>query len=92
MEITLNQVDVAKLALTEQDTLVVTVKSDKNSLDSLTPFANLMRETFDQNKVVVIGLRGNDEVAFTIVREKPQQNYCSDCNCGKREGTENGLS
>lgn len=91
MEITFNQVDVEKLNLGPDDVLVVTVKT-KEANAGLNYFADSLRETFDKNKVVVIGLIGNDEVAFTIVREKPQQNYCSDCNCGKREGTENGLS
>lgn len=95
MEIKFNEVDVAKLNLTANDILVVSVKSkvDDTADRSLELFANSLRETFDQNKVIVLGLGEDNEVKFTVVKETPvSQNYCSDCNCGKKQGTENGLS
>ena len=92
MEIKFNEVDVAKLNLTRDDVLVITVKTKRDESSGFENFAHYLQETFDQNKVVVLGLGENDEVKFTVVKEPPVQSYCSDCNCGKKEASENDLS
>lgn len=91
MEISFNQVDVAKLSLGPDDVLIVSVKGNKGDMSGpgLEFFANNLRETFDQNKVVVLGLGKDNEVNFTVVKEKSSnQSYCIDCSCGKKESTE----
>lgn len=91
MEIKFNQVDVAKLNLGPDDTLVVMVKGKREEMNGLELLAQNLQQTFDQNKLVVMGIGSDDEIKFTVVKEKPQ-NYCSDCSCGKKESFENSLS
>ena len=90
---TLNEVEVAKLNLDSSDTLIVTFKGSKEEMNGLNLLSDLLSETFNKNRVVVLGLGLNDEVKFHVVKEVVQsscgtQSYCQNCSCGKKEQAE----
>lgn len=98
MEISLNQVEVAKLDLQPGQTLVVTIKSDLVDQHSLDQLGKGFRSYFPDNKIMMLSLGPDDSVQFSAIQERTESQslscanspvgYCSDCNCGKREQVE----
>lgn len=92
-EITLKEVEVQKLNLQPGDTLVVTIRTeDVETLDQsfVKALQDGFRKRFVNNKIEVVMLAMNEaqKIDFTVVKEKPAQNYCDDCGCGKKEAAE----
>lgn len=93
MEVTLKEVEVQKLNVQPGDTLVVTIRSEfPDEVDStfIKALQEGFRKRFVNNKVEVImmALPEEQKIEFTVVKEKPAQNYCDDCNCGKKAAAE----
>lgn len=87
MEIILKEVEVTKLNLQPGDVLTVTVKTDSYGEDNLSSFKDGLKKFFPNNPIAIIALSSNDEVLFSVTSQ-PQSNYCTDCNCGKKEQAE----
>lgn len=54
------------ITLKESDVLMVTVKSDVISEDSIDLLSERLRELFPNNRVMVFGMRISDDVKFTV--------------------------
>jgi hypothetical protein len=100
-EITLNEIDVRKLNLQPGETLVVTIKSDEITDESLYALRRGLMGYFPNNKVLVLGVGSEGSIDLTVAKsvaydESQAQsncgpgpaNYCSDCSCGKKEAYE----
>lgn len=104
-EISLNEIDVRKLNLQPGEVLIVTIKSDELTEDSMYQLRRGLMGYFPNNKVLVMGVGSEGNIDLTVARhvayDEPTAeacgpgpaNYCSDCSCGKKqayEGNDNG--
>lgn len=100
-EISLNEIDVQKLSLQPGEVLIVTIKSDELTEDSMYELRRGLMGYFPNNKVLVMGVGSEGSVNLTVARAvayddpKPQvgcgttpASYCNDCSCGKKEAYE----
>ena len=89
MEISIKEMEVAKLNLKPGDVLAVTVKSNRLTSESLNFLKDQLNELFNGNQIFLIGMNLDEEVKFSIMDEQPKgcgvQSYCDDCSCGKKE-------
>ena len=83
----LNEVEAVKLNLQPGDTLMVTVKHDEVSQESLNQLRKQIASVFPNNKVFVFNVGTDGDIKFAVVNE-PKVSYYSDCNCGKKEAAE----
>ena len=78
------------------EVLAITVRGDNFNMAALDHLKDQIQELFPDNPILLLGIRGEDEVKFhlinaSITTSAPKtQSYCTDCNCGKKEGIENG--
>lgn len=90
----LKEIEVQKLNLKENDTLLVKVKSDYISNSELTELGDGLRNIFKNNKVVVLSVGENESIDLTIVSDKDYNiendcepnNKCQNCHCESIEG------
>ena len=93
MEITIKEVEVAKLNLAPGDVLVVTIKSDDIDESILGQLSKSFSEAFPNNQVALFGADTGSEIKFSVITALKEsgcgtQNYCEDCSCGKKEQAE----
>ena len=98
-EFSLNEIDVRKLNLQPGEVLVVTIKSDELTEDSMYQLRRGLMGYFPNNKVIVLGTGSEGSIDLTVAKavayDEPKAcgpepaNYCSDCSCGKKEAFEN---
>jgi hypothetical protein len=90
-EIKLNEVEVQKLNLQPDEVLLVKFTSDNSNTIDLQHIQTGLQNYFYNNRVLVLGLHPKDSLDLTVVKESevPAASYCSDCNCGKKEASEN---
>lgn len=101
-EVRFNELDVQRLNLQPGELLVVTIKSDEVSQESMYELRKGLEKYFPNNKILVLGHAVSDNIALTVAKdmsyseEKPQvsgcgptpADYCSSCSCGKKEAFE----
>lgn len=98
MQFGFDVVEVQRVNLQPGDTLMVTVKNDDLSQDSVDALRKQLQVVFPDNKVFVFAMGTSDDVQLSIVSQATQENvagcsttsYCSDCNCGKKEQATGG--
>lgn len=91
MEIIINQIEATKLNLNPSDTLIVKVKGNEFENSENTASLQLaLKSLFAFNEVMVIYLPKDHEIDLTVAKIdlEPVNNYCNDCNCGKKEENE----
>ena len=93
MELTLKEVEVAKLDLQPGQILAVTVKSPELISDDLASLQRKFSSVFPNNRVMIFGLGEDDSVKFSVLTEVKAEpaktpSYCTDCSCGKKEQAE----
>ena len=91
IEITLKEVEVAKLNLEPGDVLIVKVKSDRVAEHNFEHLEKEFNHVFKNNKVFVIGMYSEDDLQFSVVKEETRScgpSFCDDCTCGKKEQSE----
>lgn len=93
MEITIKEVEVAKLNLLPGDVLFVTIKSDEIEKTMLDELGKNFSKVFPNNQVSLLGMSSDDEVKFSVITALQEsgcgtQSYCTDCSCGKKEQAE----
>jgi len=90
----LNEVTVQRINLEPGDTLMVTVKNDDISAFALDMLQKKFKEVYPNNKVFIFGMGTDGDVKLAVVSEPKKGyscdeiNYCSDCDCGKKERAE----
>ena len=91
VEHTINQVDVQKLNLAENDVLMITIKYSEITQEALEGLRDSFKNFFPNNKVALFAMGDEGFVKFTVASQpEPTYNsYCSDCSCGKKERAEN---
>lgn len=102
-EITFNEVGLTKINLDKGDVLIAQIKSDEIDMASMNQIGDYLRQTFPNNKVIVMGVGSEGDIKFTVAKDaavsdtKTQQacgpgpaNYCNDCSCGKKQAYEQG--
>lgn len=93
IEVTLREVEVQKLNVQPGDTLILTIRAE-NTEDIDSGFVRALQEGFRKRfvdnkvEVVMLAMAEDHKIDFTVVKEKPVQNYCDDCGCGKKEAAE----
>lgn len=87
MQFGFDVVEVQKVNLQPGDVLMVTVKNDEVSQDSIDGLRNQLQYVFPENKVFVFAMGTSDDVQLSVV-SRPQMSYCDDCSCGKKEQSE----
>lgn len=91
IELSIKEIEVAKLNLQPGDTLAVTIKSDGLDEYILQALKDNFKIAFPNNRVLLFGVGENDDIKFTAISEIKENNacsptqYCVDCNCGKKE-------
>lgn len=85
MEITLREVEVAKLNVKPGDIVSVTIRSDDIDLATLNIIRDKFKDILPGVKVLLFGISKDDKIEFAIMKEA-EVSYCSNCNCGKKEG------
>lgn len=88
MEITIKEVEATKLNLGPDEILVLTIKSDEATPEGLEHLQSFFKELLPRNRVLLLALSHKDEARFSIMKGSEEQNYCLDCNCGKKEAAE----
>lgn len=84
-------VEVQRVGLQPGDVLMVTVKNDDLSQESVDSLRYQLQQVFPDNKVFVFAMGTSDDVQLTVVNDqKPlaiqsDPGYCGDCDCGKKE-------
>jgi hypothetical protein len=86
-ELQIKEVEVQKLEVLPGQVLMVTVKNDDISQDSLAELKTMLATLFPDNQVMVFGMGTSGDVKFALVNE-PKISYCTDCACGKKERAE----
>jgi hypothetical protein len=93
-------VELTKVNLGPGDVLMVTVKNDDMSEDSVHGLRKALGAVFPNNKVFVFAMGTSDSVDMSVLSQevvdavgKPLDScgsvgYCNDCNCGKKEAAE----
>jgi hypothetical protein len=79
--------EVQKINLQEEDVLMVTIKHDEITMESMQLLRNQFKRVFPDNEVFVMAVGTDGDVKFALV-SKPEISYCSDCDCGKKERAE----
>lgn len=92
MQFGFDVVEVQRINLQLNDVLMVTVKNDDLSQESVDMLRNQLQLVFPKNKVFVFAMGTNDDVQLSIVSQSENPvaecspvGYCSDCDCGKKE-------
>jgi len=87
MKITLKEVEVSKLNLKPGDILAVTIKENNANYSDMDLFKAALAKQFPDNKVQLYVLGEKNEMRFSIIGTEapPVQNFCVDCDCGKKE-------
>jgi hypothetical protein len=88
MQFGFDVVEVQRVGLKPGDVLMVTVKNDDLSQESVNALRMQLETVFPNNKVFVFAMGTTDDVKISVVSQS-EASYCSDCNCGKKpnEGT-----
>jgi len=91
MQFGFDVVEVQRVNLQPGDVLMVTVKNDDLSQESVDMLRKQLQLVFPNNKVFVFAMGTSDDVQLSIVSqgENPVAEcspvgYCSDCDCGKK--------
>lgn len=94
MDIKINEVDVQRLDLQPDEVLIVKVRSDEITGDSLNSLSNGFKSLFPNNKVAVLGVGEEGNIDLTVAKgsEYPETQFCSDCSCGKKAAYEGDKS
>jgi hypothetical protein len=92
MQFGFDVVEVQRVGLTPGDVLMVTVKNDDLTQESVDMLRNQLQIVFPNNKVFVFAMKTVDDVQLSIVSQSENPvascgpvGYCSDCDCGKKE-------
>jgi len=89
MELKFVEVEVAKLNLKPDDTLIIKLKGDSFFPETMQSLQDHFKEAFKNNpvKVLLFSLPDGHDMNFEVVSEKKSCNtgsYCADCSCGKK--------
>ena len=84
MQFGFDVVEVQRVNLGPGDVLMVTVKNDDLSQESVDALRFQLQTVFPDNKVFVFAMGTNDDAKISVVSQS-EVSYCSDCNCGKKE-------
>lgn len=101
MEVKFTEAQLHKINLNEGDVLITTIKSDEIDMSSMNQIGDYLRQTFPNNKVIVMGVGSEGDIKFTVAKDAASSNtksscgpgpanYCSDCSCGKKQAFEKG--
>lgn len=92
MQFGFDVVEVQRVNLQPGDTLMVTVKNDELTQESVDMLRNQLQIVFPDNKVFVFAMKTVDDVQLSIVSQSENPvascgpvGYCNDCDCGKKE-------
>lgn len=98
LEVSLKEVEVAKLNLQENDVLVVKMKGMDLDYDLIKSLQKHFQKVFPNNKVLVFSLTEDATMDLDVVNAALQEEasncatapkgYCDGCDCGKREAAE----
>jgi hypothetical protein len=94
MQFGFDVVEVQRVGLKPGDALMVTVKNDDLTQESVDALRYQLQQVFPDNKVFVFAMGTNDDVQLSVVSNenplaiKSDPGYCSDCDCGKKETVE----
>ncbi|CAM6004864.1 unnamed protein product [Sphagnum balticum] len=94
MQFGFDVVEVQRVGLQPGDILMVTVKNDDLSQDSVDSLRNQLQAVFPNNKVFVFAMGTSDDVQLKIINDsnplaiQSNPGYCSDCDCGKKATSE----
>lgn len=90
------EADIQKLTLEKGDALIVKVKSDVVTPESMDALSQELRGRFPNNQILVFALPVGEDIELTKL-QMPEYtasdcsaptSYCSSCNCGKKERIE----
>lgn len=87
----ITEVEVTKINLQPNETLVITIKDDDVGVDDVQSIQTLFGRTFPQNRIIVLAVGPGDDIKFTSVKSPDTVSscstgsYCDDCSCGKKE-------
>lgn len=91
MQFGFDVVEVQRVGLQPGDVLMVTVKNNDLSQESVDQLRKQLQVVFPGNKVFVFAMGIGDDIQLSIVSqsenpiESPQPvGYCGDCDCGKK--------
>lgn len=93
MQFGFDVVEVQRVGLQPGDVLMVTVKNDDLSQESVDGLRSQLQIVFPGNKVFVFAMGTSDDVQLAVVSQAVGESYgcntpagyCEDCNCGKKE-------
>lgn len=88
VEYHLNELDVQRISLKENDALMVTIKHDDVNQESLQILQNRFKQAFPFNKTFLFAMGTEGDIKFSVVNN-PEVLYCSNCDCGKKELVKN---
>jgi hypothetical protein len=84
-------VEVQRVNLQAGDVLMVTVKNDDLSQESVDMLRKQLQLVFPDNKVFVFAMGTSDDVQLSVVSQSQNPvaecspvGYCNDCDCGKK--------
>jgi hypothetical protein len=96
--IDIKEIEVSKINLQPGDTLVVKLKGEEwlSNIEGVQAIKKGFDKLFPENPVAVLTMPANHDVEFSAINELENsenkacntQNYCADCNCGKKESQE----
>ena len=87
MQFGFDVVEVQRVNLGPGDVLMVTVKNDDLSQESVNALRYQLEKVFPNNKVFVFAVGTCDDIKITIASQS-ETSYCSDCSCGKKEAAQ----
>ena len=92
MQFGFDVVEAQRINLQPNDVLMVTVKNDEITQDTINGLRKQLQLVFPNNKVFVFAMGTNDDVNLSIVSQSENPvascapaGYCNDCTCGKKE-------
>lgn len=93
MELSLKEVEFVKVNLGPGDTLILKLRGEEwlNNPEQAMRLKEGFDKLFPDNPVVVLTMPNNHDVELSAINENSEnkacntQNYCADCNCGKKE-------
>lgn len=98
----MKEIEFTKIKLAPGETLFVELKGEEFLNDSLTEFSQRLKNTFPENGVIVVAVPPEHQISFKVIGKKEVNeiienscssgNFCSDCNCGKKEQYEGDLT
>lgn len=86
-ELKATEIQLTRLALNPGEVLAVKITSLDVTQADLTVLEDQMKLLFPNNKVMLFCMSPNDSISFEAIKgsEPVPAQFCSDCNCGKKE-------